>query len=153
MKYSYKKKFDFERFGFKDPLFQIDKQLRYTANTPGGFYELTFVDPIKMYSVITYVGIDNDNYANWKDICEDDDYYYVLSDIIEMTKRKKIVPPTKNKPLIDHLADADYPTDRSPTVEVKEPKDSMRKFVMETIAQNTVEQDEKTESESLWEYA
>ena len=150
MRHSYKKKFDYERFGFKDPLYQIDNQFKITDISPLGMYELTFVSPEKLYSVITYVDKGNVNFHRWQHICEDENNYYVISDLIEKTNRKKIVPPSPNKistGMIDRLADADYPLGKTPTVECVEPRDSMRKFVMEAIQETFKLQDKKEQEQ------
>jgi hypothetical protein len=131
----------YDAWGFKFPLYQIDKKFGYSNISPNGFYTLTFVSPEHLRSFVTYIDIDNENYKdNWKHICENENNYYVLTNLIEEVKRNK--PTISKNPMYDHVVDADS---KSNTECVVAP-DDMRIAVMEAV-QDSLKKQEQQEQE------
>tara|TARA_X000001382_G_scaffold112827_1_gene90274 strand:- start:1 stop:516 length:516 start_codon:yes stop_codon:yes gene_type:complete len=143
-KYRHKKRniqHKYKEWGFKDPLYQIDKKFGYSKISPNGFYTLTFVDPFKLRTYVSYLDVDYENYlyTNWKDICADENNYYSLTNLIEEVKRNK---PTISKAGYDHVVDADSDA----IIDTTTSPDKMRRAVMK-IVQDSLKKQEQEEQE------
>tara|TARA_R110002020_G_scaffold369985_1_gene581739 strand:- start:3151 stop:3615 length:465 start_codon:yes stop_codon:yes gene_type:complete len=146
MRHSYKYKdikkdiqHKYAEWGFKSPLYLIDKIWRnYSNQSPNGFYTLIFVDPFKLKTYVSYLDVDNKNYLDWKHICDDENNYYSLTNLIEEVKRNK---PTISKAGYDHVVDADS----IPITDSMASPDDMRRAVMEVVQDSLDKQNPKPE--------
>lgn len=137
-----KQRLNYNKWGIKRPLFQIDNKFKTSARTPDGYYELTFADADNIDAFVCYVDPNHTNYNEWKAICEDDDNLYVISNLVQKTKY--------NKPLTTRDGWNIINADSDPVIEDKDTVDKMRRTIHEYITQ----QPEKTTeaNNGLFEY-
>tara|TARA_R100000426_G_scaffold63684_1_gene44495 strand:+ start:35 stop:454 length:420 start_codon:yes stop_codon:yes gene_type:complete len=136
-------KLNYNKWGIKHPLFQIDNKFKTSKNTPDGYYELPLVDIDNIDAGIVYIDPSHANYTHWKKICEDEDNLYVLSGLVQKTRYNQPKTTRDGWMIING--------DSIPIIEEVHPANHMRKTIYDYVANKP--KDYPPTDDSLWEYA
>lgn len=120
-----KQQLNYDKWGIKRPLFQIDNKFKTSARTPDGYYELTFVDADDINAFVCYIDPSHANYNDWKAICEDDNNLYVISNLVQKTRYNKPKTTRDGWNIING--------DSTPTIEDNDTNDKMRRTIYDYV--------------------